>query len=369
MKKLIAILLTIAVFFSLAATAYAAGLDNFVKSMTYREGQFNDVAPSHWYAANVRSVYEYGIMNGVSANRFDVRGNVTIAQAITIACRIHQIYNETDDVLTGGKPWYQPYVAYAQKYDIVGDIGDAANEPIERYGFAMILSAALPDEALREINKIKEGSIPDVCLLQSYSDHVYRLYRAGILTGMDKYGTFAPYTSITRAESAAIISRIVELALRKTVKLTQRTFQPVPMNQLSNLKSIQKSATNAQLAEAYEAAREIITPIAYYDRADQLYCIASALRQIFDSGMSYSMSTDHYNDPYGFFILGSASCAGCTRATGLCLNMLGIPYEHVNENQYSHQWCRVPVNGEYWICDAFGLCCGPEPAPYQHPYL
>ena len=65
-----------------------------------------------------------------------------------------------------------------------------------------------------------------------------------------------------------------------------------------------------------------------------------------------------------------ASCAGCTRTTGLCLNMLGIPYEHVNENQWSHQWCRVPMpDGSYWICDAYGLYCGPEPAPYQHPYL
>ena len=48
--------------------------------------------------------------------------------------------------------------------------------------------------------------------------------------------------------------------------------------------------------------------------------------------------------------------------------MLGIPYEHVNENQWSHQWCRVPMpDGSYWICDAYGLYCGPEPAPYQHP--
>ena len=47
-----------------------------------------------------------------------------------------------------------------------------------------------------------------------------------------------------------------------------------------------------------------------------------------------------------------------------------IPYEHVNENQWSHQWCRVPMpDGSYWICDAYGLYCGPEPAPYQHPYL
>ena len=46
-----------------------------------------------------------------------------------------------------------------------------------------------------------------------------------------------------------------------------------------------------------------------------------------------------------------------------------IPYEHVNENQYSHQWCRINVNGTYWISDAYGLYCGPEPAPYAHPWF
>ena len=143
----------------------------------------------------------------------------------------------------------------------------------------------------------------------------------------------------------------------------------VPMKDLVNLKSLRKKATDEQLAQAYNVAAEIVTPYIGSTREEQLYGIASTIRAIFDSGMTYSMSDAHYNDPYGYFILGSASCAGCTRATGLCLNMLGIPYEHVNENQYSHQWCRVEVNGTYWICDAFGLYCGPEPEPYKHPYL
>ena len=49
--------------------------------------------------------------------------------------------------------------------------------------------------------------------------------------------------------------------------------------------------------------------------------------------------------------------------------MLGISYEHVNENQWSHQWCRVNVDGTYWICDAFGLYSGPEVRPYKHPHF
>ena len=124
-------------------------------------------------------------------------------------------------------------------------------------------------------------------------------------------------------------------------------------------------------AQAYQEALKVVTPLALMSREDQLYGIASALRAVVDDGsMAYSMEANHYNDPYGYFVLRTASCAGCARATALCLDILGIPYEHVNENQWSHQWCRVPMeDGSYWICDAFGLYCGPEPEPYQHPYF
>ncbi len=146
-------------------------------------------------------------------------------------------------------------------------------------------------------------------------------------------------------------------------------FTPVPLKKLANYKSIKKKMTDAEFQQAYDVALQIVTPFANMSREDQLTNIAIVLRERFDNGMTYSMSDAHYNDPYGYFILGTASCAGCTRATGLCLNILGISYEHVNEGAYSHQWCRVNLNGTYWICDAFGLYVGPEPAPYQHPYL
>lgn len=143
----------------------------------------------------------------------------------------------------------------------------------------------------------------------------------------------------------------------------------VPLNRLANLSSLRKRATDEELAQAYHVAAQIVTPYLGLGRQEQLLGIATELRSLYDSGMTYSMSAPHYNDPYGYFVLHTASCAGCARATGMCLNMLGIPYEHVNPNQYTHQWCRVDVGGEYWICDAYGLYCGPEPAPYTHPYL
>lgn len=98
--------------------------------------------------------------------------------------------------------------------------------------------------------------------------------------------------------------------------------------------------------------------------------IAVVLRDMVDSGqVVYSTDGVHYNDPYDYLVLGVASCAGCTRTIGLCLNILDISYEHVNENQWNHQWYRVNIGDTYWICDAYRLYIGPESEPYAHPYI
>ena len=368
MKKVISGLLAAVLAASLCVPALAAG--GFEKVNSYTPGQFTDVPADLWCADNVRTAYEYGIMSGKSATYFDVDSSVTVAQTIVMACRLHSGYAGDGAEFAAGDPWYQSYLDYAAENGILWKY-DAYDVPISRAGFAMILGSALPDEALPVISDIEDGAIPDVPAEASYAEAVYRLYDAGVLTGNDAYGTFTPFSYITRGAAAAIVGRMADASLRKAVTLEKAPFRPTPIGQLQNRASLKRSCTDAELQAAYDAALEVVTPLADLSREEQLYGIAVALRYMVDSGkVTYTTSQTHYNDPYGYFVLGISSCAGCTRATGLCLNMLGIPYEHVNENQWSHQWCRVPMeDGSYWICDAYGLYCGPEPAPYQHPYF
>lgn len=143
----------------------------------------------------------------------------------------------------------------------------------------------------------------------------------------------------------------------------------VPLNKLHRYHYFKKYMTDKQLKKTYNAAIKIVKPLKNLSKKEQLVGIAIALRDMYENGMSYSMSSAHYDDPYGYLILKKASCAGCARTTGFCLNILGIKYEHVQENQYAHQWARVKVGKEYWICDAYGLYCGPEPAVGKHPYF
>ena len=92
MKKstLVKLLCMLVVFFTLATVASAAG---FTKTLTYVDGTFNDVKSTSWYAKEVASAYELGFMNGKSAGQFAPDGNVTVAEAITMASRVHESYN------------------------------------------------------------------------------------------------------------------------------------------------------------------------------------------------------------------------------------------------------------------------------------
>ena len=63
----------IAVFSALLAAlavinACAAG---FEKTNTYTDGQFTDVPAAEWYAKEVQSTYELGLMNGIGGGSYN----------------------------------------------------------------------------------------------------------------------------------------------------------------------------------------------------------------------------------------------------------------------------------------------------------
>lgn len=142
--------------------------------------------------------------------------------------------------------------------------------------------------------------------------------------------------------------------------------QLVPLHELSCYGGYKKYMDETEFQQAYQAAVPIVKPLLGLPIKEQVVRLEAIMRKGV-AGIKYTMKDKHYNDPYGYFVLHLSSCAGCTRATGMCLNMLGIEYEHVNPNEYKHQWCRIKIGDEYWICDAFGHYAGPEPAPYDHP--
>ncbi len=142
----------------------------------------------------------------------------------------------------------------------------------------------------------------------------------------------------------------------------------VTIDKLQNYTSLKKKMTDAEFQTAYNEALKIVQPLVGLSREEQAMGIMTALRNMVDSGqVAYSTSYPHYNDAYGYLVNHVASCAGSTRTTGLCLNMLGINYEHVHENQWCHQWCRADLDGTTWVVDPYAYTCTSEAYAYWHP--
>ena len=185
---------------------------------------FTDVSRSSWYYDSVRTAWEKDLIDGVTRTLYKPDDTLTVAQAIKLSAALHQMLNNNGKVtLRNGTPyWYSSYVSYAVDNGIIEkmylDYTPAQmNASVKRNEFVHIFYGAMSD--YRQINTVADNKIPDVITTDTYALEIYTFYRAGILTGSDKNGTFYPTNDIKRSEVAAILSRMYDKTARKTVSL------------------------------------------------------------------------------------------------------------------------------------------------------
>ena len=169
---------------------------------------FVDVKKDAWYHDEIVEAVYTGIINGKSETIFAPDDLLTYAEAVKLAACMSQVYLNGKVTLKSGTPWYQPYADYCRINNITTKDYDY-NANATRAGYMEIFANALPDSAFEDINNIPNGSILDVKTSASYAHYVYKLYRAGIVTGVDALHNCKPEDNIKRSEVAAIISRMM----------------------------------------------------------------------------------------------------------------------------------------------------------------
>lgn len=174
-------------------------------SYNVRYPGYGDVLPAAWYRGGVTSAVRLGLMNGRGQGLFRPEGTVTAAEAVTMAARLCSLYWGDGWSFISEGVWYAPYYAYLRQWGVsLPDRGP--NEPVSRLELAELLYRVMPKNALNEKNG--ETYFPDCG-----SEAVLALRRAGVITGSG--GLFRPNGYVTRAEAAAMLSRIADTGLRK----------------------------------------------------------------------------------------------------------------------------------------------------------
>ena len=245
MKKIISFIAATALAVSVVSASAATGgkMDNFKEKNVYTSNIYTDIAADSWYRGNVKQCYELALMLGDGNGNFNPDGYVTLAEAVTMAARVYNIYyggSGTFDTSVGAH-WYDSIVSYAEKSGIIkaGQFTDFERQAT-RAEMATIFATALPSDELNAINKVE--AIPDVPSTDARFAAIQSLYNSGIVVGSDTARNFKPDTNIKRSEAAAIICRMAVKSSRlKIDDIKAETSQQGETAESTNIASQQTS--------------------------------------------------------------------------------------------------------------------------------
>lgn len=179
---------------------------------------FTDVKEKAWYYEYVRYTYERGLFGGMSLTSFAPEVSMTRGMFVTVLGRMNGVdtalYTESMFLDVDMTRYYGPYVDWAYENGIADGVGRdlfAPDELITREqmckmiaGYATLCGTDLtPSDVPFE----DDGNISAWA-----KEYVYQLAGSGIVNGV-RPGVFSPDTNATRAQCAAIITRLTQFGV------------------------------------------------------------------------------------------------------------------------------------------------------------
>lgn len=185
---------------------------------------FTDVPLNAWFYEPVYTCQETGILIGNEKGEFLPLQQITAKESFALFARLHQQYTGASSTIASaeGPDWSTSYLNYCIEHRII------ANEEAESYSlltreiFVRSLSRIFDFSSFTDINPIT--NIIDYDVAPPMGQNVLKLYRAGILSGINEYGSFSPNSYLTRAECAAIIARIIRPDHRIDFSINENPF-------------------------------------------------------------------------------------------------------------------------------------------------
>ena len=183
-----------------------------VESPKAPEANFSDTA-NHWAKESINYVVSKGYFKGVGGNRFAPNKSITRADFVTVLGRMAGIdqskfMNNVFKDVKGG--YYAAYVNWANENGIVQGIGDGKfdpKRPITREEMAVIMSKFLQVTNKTLTEKESKAFTDDGTIEPWAKDAVHHMAKLGIVKGMND-GSFAPRSSLTRAQVAQILYNV-----------------------------------------------------------------------------------------------------------------------------------------------------------------
>jgi len=170
--------------------------------------EYTDVKSDHWAYEAVKAMSDKAVIEGYPDGSFRPDSTVTYGEFIKMAL-IAGTGVDVGNASSGH--WAANYYnkALELNYFSAWDIDQSQlKNHIPRGDMALIVSSILGDVKIEDYDGIQKG-IKDVTFETKHEYDITKSYAAGILTGYTD-STFRPEKTLSRAESAAVIHRLVD---------------------------------------------------------------------------------------------------------------------------------------------------------------
>ncbi len=198
MRKALVLILSITMILGATTLSFGAG--------------YRDIDSSNWAYEAVNAMSDKTIVKGYPDGTFKPTNTVTYGEFIKMAL----ISATGKDVgNSDSENWALNYyntaldLGYFTGYDIAKEKLDSK---ITRAHMALIISSILGDIKIENYDEIQKG-ITDITAQTEYEYDITKSYGAGILTGYTD-DTFRPEKTLSRAEAATVIYRLVDESKR-----------------------------------------------------------------------------------------------------------------------------------------------------------
>ncbi|MBE5038990.1 S-layer homology domain-containing protein [Ructibacterium gallinarum] len=189
---------------------------NDIDAMEQEQNQpvFSDLTDYPWAQVQIVSLAKRGILNGTGDGKFEPERPVCREEFVKMLIAGFGLSVEGEATFADVEPdaWYAAYVGAGVKHGLVYGISDTefgVGQWIRREDAAVLIYRAMQNQAL-EMEQTQVHSFVDQESISGYAaEAVGVLSGASILQGNDQ-GYFLPDASLTRAEAAVMLYRVLE---------------------------------------------------------------------------------------------------------------------------------------------------------------
>ena len=194
---------------------------------------FSDVTNMYWGYSTIMKMTQMGLFKGMTTpvngvSEFWPERTMSRAEFITVSVRA-MYPNEAKKITNQAGEWWKGYYELALEKRIVfsNELDNGAlNTPMTRQEMAMVMVRCVENNGETVSNPISTSRIADYATIQSYyKSYVQKCFSLGLICGIDDIGTFAPTMSLTRAQAATVLCRLVDKSARVNVNGTEEELE------------------------------------------------------------------------------------------------------------------------------------------------